>query len=256
MSQNRQTLSDAELLRYSRQIMLPEIDTMGQLQLASARVLIVGLGGLGSPLAIYLCCAGVGTLVLADCDQVDLSNLQRQILHGEADIGCAKTSSATRHLAALNSTTRITVVTRSLEDDAFLLEQVRGVDIVADASDSFRTRFAINAACFATTTPLVSAAAIRFEGQISVFDPRIPHSPCYRCLYDESGGVDERCTSNGVLAPLLGILGSMQASEVIKLRMGIGTPLLGRLLCIDALHMRFQEVKLEQDPVCPVCASR
>lgn len=256
MNDTASSLDDAALLRYSRQIMLPEIDIAGQEKLAAARVLVVGLGGLGSPLSIYLGCAGVGTLALADFDQVELANLQRQILHDECFLGMRKTESARERLRALNANTRIILVDGNMtEQGERLREQVQKADVVADASDNFRTRFALNAVCMENATPLVSGAAIRFEGQISVFDPRQPDGPCYRCLYDEDSSVDASCTANGVLAPLLGIIGSMQACEVLKLLMGIGAPLRGRLLLLDILHAQVQEARLEKDPQCPVCSS-
>ena len=247
-------MDDRQLLRYSRQIMLPEIDAHGQQKLAETRVLILGLGGLGSPLSLYLAAAGVGHLVLVDRDEVELSNLQRQILYSDPDVGARKTESAKRRLAELNPDIRLTTIDRSLEPDE-LAEQVAQADAAADASDNFRTRFALNDACVAASTPLVSAAAIRFEGQISVFDLRDKDSPCYRCLYSDDAVVEETCSHNGVVAPLLGIMGSLQANETLKLLLGIGTALQGRLLLLDALHMQFHEAKLSRDPACR-CADR
>ena len=246
-------MEDEQLLRYSRQIMLPEIDMDGQLRLAKSQVLIIGLGGLGSPLSIYLTTAGVGTLVLVDYDVVAISNLQRQILYREADIGKSKVQIAKQHLQALNTNTRLLTIERALEKEE-LDEQVAAADVVADASDNFATRFAVNASCVRMRTPLVSAAAIRFEGQISVFDPAAADSPCYRCLYDEDSHTDESCTANGVAAPLLGVLGSLQAMEVMKIVTGKGTTLRGKLLLVDLFHADMQFAELLRDPACPVCA--
>jgi adenylyltransferase/sulfurtransferase len=248
-------VDDEQLLRYSRQIMLPEIDAQGQLQLAGSTVLIVGLGGLGSAASIYLTAAGVGRLVLVDFDKVDLSNLQRQILHQTSDIGRLKTASAREHLSAINPHVELSVIDHALEGNE-LLEQVRDADVVVDASDNFRTRFMINQACVSAGTPLVSAAAIRFEAQVSVFDSTGENSPCYRCLYGEDATVEETCTANGVMAPLLGIIGSIQAAEVMKLIMGIGETLTGKLLLVDVLRMEWHVAKLRKDPDCPVCGDR
>ena len=245
-------LSDKELLRYSRQMMLPEIDAGGQQKLANARVLIIGLGGLGSSASMYLAAGGVGHLVLVDFDKVDLSNLQRQIVHSTADIGRLKVDSARETLTALNPEITITAIDYGLEEQE-LREETSAANVVIDASDNFNTRFAINNACVKTKTPLVSAAAIRFEAQISVFNPASPDSPCYRCLYGKDAEVDQTCTANGVIAPLLGIMGSMQALEAMKLIMGIGNTLAGRLLLFDALTMEWHSAKLTRDPACPVC---
>ncbi len=245
-------MNDDQLLRYSRQIMLPEIDAAGQQRLAEARVLVVGLGGLGSAASIYLAAGGVGHLTLADFDRVDLSNLQRQILHGTADIGRPKTESARDHLQALNPEVQLTLLDTPMNEDN-LAAQVAQCDVVVDASDNFRTRFAINAACVRARKPLVSAAAIRFEAQISVFDARDPASPCYRGLYGAGAEVEETCTANGVIAPLLGIAGSVQALEAMKIIMGIGKTLSGRLLLLDVLSMEWHSAKLPKDPGCPVC---
>ena len=245
-------MKDEELLRYSRQIMLPEIDAAGQLRLAGSTVLIIGLGGLGSAAAIYLAAGGIGHLLLADFDKVDLSNLQRQILHNTADIGRSKTESARAHLSALNPGVRLTLIDHVMEEQE-LLERAREADVVVDATDNFRSRFAINRACVQAVTPLVSAAAIRFEAQLSVFHPGDPESPCYRCLYSEDSVAEETCTANGVLAPLLGVIGSLQAAETMKLIMGIGKPLIGELLLLDILNMEWHRARLPRDPHCPVC---
>ena len=246
-------LSDNELLRYSRQMMLPEIDAVGQHKLANARVLIIGIGGLGSSASMYLAAGGVGHLVLVDYDKVDLSNLQRQIIHTTADIGRLKVNSAQESLTALNPEVTITTIGHALEVDE-LEKETSLATVVVDASDNFNTRFAINSACVKTKTPLVSAAAIRFEAQVSVFNPASADSPCYRCLYGKDAQVDQTCTANGVIAPLLGIIGSMQACETMKLIMGIGNTLQGRLLLFDALTMEWHSARLPRDPECPVCS--
>lgn len=245
-------VNDEQLLRYSRQIMLPDVDIEGQEKLLAARVLIIGLGGLGSPVAMYLAAAGVGELVLADFDSVDLTNLQRQIAHTDARIGINKAVSAAQSLHELNPHLAIRCIEKMLDAEN-LSAQVQQADVVVDCTDNFQTRFAINAACVAARVPLVSGAAIRLEGQVAVFDARDKGSPCYRCLYEE-GNDDVTCAANGVLAPLVGIIGSMQALETIKLICGFGTALTGRLLLLDARHMQWREMKLPKDPQCPVCS--
>ncbi len=245
-------MNDEQLLRYSRQMMLPEIDAAGQQRLANASVLIIGLGGLGSSSSIYLASGGVGHLTLVDFDKVDLSNLQRQIVHTAADIGRLKVESAREHLLALNPDTNITTINHKLECE-LLEKEVINANVVIDASDNFETRFAINEACVKTQTPLVSAAAIRFEAQVSVFNPKNDKSPCYRCLYGADAAVDQTCTANGVISPLLGIIGSIQACEAMKLIMDIGETLIGRLLLLDAMTMEWHTAILPKDPHCPVC---
>ncbi|MGI9229370.1 MAG: HesA/MoeB/ThiF family protein [Gammaproteobacteria bacterium] len=247
-------MKDEQLLRYSRQMMLPEIDAEGQLKLADANVLIIGAGGLGSAAAIYLASAGVGRIVLADFDKVDLSNLQRQILHTEQDIGRLKVDSAREHLLALNSELQLTTVDHALEEEE-LNTHVAAAAVVVDGSDNFATRFDVNHACVKNRTPLVSAAVIRFEAQLTVFNPRNPASPCYRCLYPDTAGVEETCTANGVIAPLPGIMGSMQALETMKIIMDTGTTLEGKLLLFDAKNMDWQIAGLPRDPDCPVCGT-
>lgn len=247
-------MKDEELIRYSRQIMLPEIDAGGQIKLANARVIIFGLGGLGSSASIYLAAAGVGHLVLVDFDKVDMSNLQRQILHSSNDIGRYKTESAKDHLLSLNPNVKLTLIDRKLEDSE-LYEQVKKVDVVIDATDNFTSRFMINKACVQAKKPLVSGAAIRFEAQVSVFDPREKTSPCYRCLYGEQDITDETCTANGVISPLLGIVGSIQAIETMKLIMEIGQTLICRLILFDAMSMEWHQARLAKDPECPVCSN-
>ncbi|MDJ0740408.1 MAG: molybdopterin-synthase adenylyltransferase MoeB [Gammaproteobacteria bacterium] len=246
-------MDDAALLRYSRQIMLPQLGIEGQQRLRAAHVLIVGLGGLGSPAAMYLGAAGIGTLTLVDDDAVDLSNLQRQIAHTTARIGTPKTHSAAQTLRALNPDTRVQTIDARLHGAA-LQRAVDGADAVVDCSDNFATRFALNAACRARRTPLVSGAAIRWDGQVGVFTGR-PGDPCYRCLYPDDGDEDLRCSDNGVIAPLVGIIGAMQALEAIKLVAGVGETLGGRLLVLDALRMQWRELRLRADPACPVCAA-
>lgn len=246
-------MDDQSLLRYSRQILLPEMGVEGQQRLRDARVLLIGLGGLGSPAAMYLAAAGVGTLVLCDDDEVDLSNLQRQVVHRTDRIGEAKTQSAAKTLRALNPDTEIVTHEQRLDATA-LRRAVDNVDLVLDCSDNFATRFALNQACHAAQTPLISGAAIRWDGQIAVFDQQAG-SPCYRCLYSEDGEEELRCSENGVIAPLVGIIGSMQALESIKLLCGIGQILSGRLLVLDGLRMQWRELRLRKDPGCPVCAT-
>jgi len=245
-------MDDAQLLRYSRQILLPEVGIEGQERLHNAKILIIGLGGLGSPAAMYLAAAGVGHLILSDFDVVDLSNLQRQIVHHTDDIGKPKVESARETLLALNPLIQITPLYQQL-DDAALLEQVDKVDIVLDCTDNLPTRFAINQACVKTQTPLVSGAAIRMEGQISVFRSDKPESPCYRCLYPSDEALVETCTQTGILAPVVGIIGSLQALEAMKVIMDVGETLTGWLLFIDTLHNEFQRIKLVKNPKCPVC---
>ena len=245
-------MTDDDLLRYSRQILLPQFGIEGQERLRESSVLVVGLGGLGSPVALYLAAAGVGRLLLADFDRVDLSNLQRQILHTTDRIGLTKTESARRALQAIAPNVELIPVEVPLTSET-LPELVGDVDLVVDGCDNFATRFAVNAACRAACVPLVSGAAIRLEGQVTAFSGQ-PGDPCYRCLYPDEGAIDETCTANGVLAPLVGIIGSIQAAEAIKILTGLGTPLFGRLLLLDAARMEWREVRLRPDPACPVCA--
>lgn len=246
-------MDDDALLRYSRQILLPELSVEGQQHLLTARVLIIGLGGLGSPAAMYLGAAGIGTLELVDDDEIDLSNLQRQIIHTGERIGQPKVESAAITLRSLNPDTELLVRHQRLTGEA-LTAAVAAADVVLDCSDNFDTRFAVNAACRNSQTPLVSGAAIRWDAQISVFSGK-PGDPCYRCLYSEDGEQDLRCSENGVIAPLVGIIGAMQALEAIKIIAGIGDTLAGRLLVLDALHLQWRELRLRRDPNCPVCGS-
>ncbi len=246
-------MNDNQLLRYSRHILLPEVDIEGQERLLGAKVLIVGLGGLGAPVAMYLAASGVGELWLADHDEVDLSNLQRQIVHTTERIGEPKVVSAAAALQALNPDTRLVPIEEKLSGDA-LVSRVHDVDLVVDATDNFGVRYAINQACVATRTPLVSGAAIRLEGQVTVFDPRRDDSPCYRCLYDVNEEEQLNCATSGVLAPLVGVIGSMQALEAVKLLAGVGSSLAGKLLLFDATTSEWRELKLPRDPDCPVCS--
>jgi adenylyltransferase/sulfurtransferase len=249
-------MDDQQLLRYSRQIMLPEVDVDGQDKLLAARVLIIGLGGLGSPVALYLAAAGVGRLVLSDFDEVDLSNLQRQVIHRQADIGRPKVESARDNIVALNPEVEVIALNQRLEGDE-LLQQVAQADVVVDCCDNFATRFAINSACVQQRTPLVSGAAIRLEGQVSVFDSRDPDSPCYRCLFPDGGDdAAQTCANSGVIAPLVGMIGSTQALETLKLLTGFGTSLVGRLLLLDAKHLQWRSLNLGRDPDCPECGSK
>ncbi|MEN2507316.1 molybdopterin-synthase adenylyltransferase MoeB [Stutzerimonas stutzeri] len=247
-------LSDDELLRYSRQILLKQVDIEGQLKLKQSRVLIVGLGGLGSPVALYLAAAGVGELHLADFDTLDLTNLQRQVLHDTASVGASKVDSAIARLSTLNPSIAL-VPHRSAMDAGTLAGAVAAVDLVLDCTDNFAVREAVNAACVAAKVPLVSGAAIRLEGQLSVFDPRVPTSPCYHCLYGHGSEAELTCSEAGVLGPLVGMVGSLQALEALKLLAGFGQPLIGRLLLVDALSSRFRELKVKRDPGCAVCGS-
>ncbi len=245
-------MDDQQLLRYSRQIMLPQIGIEGQQQLARTKMLIIGLGGLGSPVAMYLAAAGVGELTLVDDDIVDLSNLQRQIIHSSDDIGRAKVDSARQSLQAINPECHIISIKQRLDRQA-LIEQAERVDVVIDACDNFETRFMINQACVQTRTPLVSGAAIRLEGQVAVFRNDLDNSPCYHCLYKNEGELDQSCSTNGVLAPVVGIIGSIQALEALKIITGFGEDLNGRLLLLDADTMEWRSIKLKKDPACPVC---
>jgi len=248
-------VNDEQLLRYSRQIMLPDFDIAGQENLLSSKVLIVGLGGLGSPVALYLAAAGVGELWLADHDVVDLSNLQRQIAHNENSIGRTKVASATDAVRALNSQIKLHTIEQKLQGD-LLDDSVAAVDLVVDCSDNFRTRFSLNAACWRRKKPLVSGAAIRSEGQLLVIDPRRADSPCYRCLYDDAVQDEQlSCAQNGVLAPLVGVIGTLQALEAVKLLANYGTPAVGKLSIFDAKTLEWRSLILPRASHCPVCAA-
>lgn len=247
-------MNDQQLLRYSRQIMLPQVDIAGQQKLLAAKVLIVGAGGLGSPTAMYLAAAGIGQITIYDDDQVDLSNLQRQIAHGDADIGLDKVISTLNTLKKINPEVNVLAHKARLRDE-LLSEEVAAADVVLDCSDNFGTRFAINRACVERRTPLVSGAAIRFEGQISVFTPGTNDSPCYNCLYQSDGEELQNCARNGVIAPITGIVGSIQALEAMKIIMNIGENLTGRLLLLDGLSMEWQTLRLKKNPACPTCGA-
>ncbi|MEM8769565.1 MAG: molybdopterin-synthase adenylyltransferase MoeB [Pseudomonadota bacterium] len=245
-------LSDEQLLRYSRQIMLPDVDVAGQEALLDATVLVVGLGGLGSPVALYLAAAGVGKLILTDDDAVDLSNLQRQVVHGQADIGASKVASAAATLRAINPEVQLELIPERLTGMT-LDAAVRRATVVVDATDNFATRFELNAACVAARVPMVSGAAIRWEGQVAVFDPRQADSPCYRCLYAEGDDGALNCSESGVIAPLVGVIGTCQALETIKVITGVGETLTGLVLYFDGKRMEWRRLRLPKDPNCPVC---
>ncbi len=247
-------MNDAQLLRYSRHILLDEIGIEGQERLLAAHVLIVGAGGLGSPAALYLAAAGIGELSLADGDKVDLTNLQRQILHRDCDVGIAKAASGARAMAALNPEIRVNALNQRLTGES-LENAIARATVVLDCCDNFSTRHAVNRYCVKHKVPLVSGAAIRCDGQLSVFDARSPRSPCYQCLFPASDGFEEtQCATLGVLSPLTGMVGSLQAAEAIKLICGFGEPMIGRLLMIDAREMSFQTVRFARDPKCTVCS--
>ena len=246
-------MDDQQLLRYSRHILLEEIGVTGQERLLASHALVVGAGGLGCPAALYLGSAGVGTITLCDADEVDLTNLQRQILHDTASVGLPKVESARRRLAAVNPGVRVETVAARV-GPAELGALVAQADVVLDCSDNFATRHAVNRACVAARRPLVSGAAIRFDAQVSVFDRRRDDSPCYHCLFGEGEDVEEvRCATMGVFAPLTGVVGSLQAAEALKLLVGAGESLCGRLLIVDALAGAMREVRFARDPACSVC---
>lgn len=248
-------MTDDELLRYSRHILLDDIGVEGQEKLRAAHALVIGAGGLGSPVALYLGSAGLGRLTLVDPDQVDLTNLQRQVAHGHARIGQDKAPSAAQAIRAIDPGARVEpIVARA--DDALLDQLVPQADVVLDCTDNFATRHAINRACVRHRRPLVSGAAIGFDGQICVYDSRVPGQPCYACVFPPGDVFEEtRCATMGVFAPVVGIVGCVQAAEALKLVIGIGQPLAGRLLMLDARTMSWDEVRLAAQPACPVCGS-
>ncbi len=248
-------MDDRQLLRYSRHLLLDDIGIEGQQRLLDSHALIVGAGGLGSPVALYLASAGVGQITLVDDDTVDLTNLQRQIMHTEARVGQPKVASAEAAIGALNPGVRVRRVAQRA-DEAQLTELAAAADIVLDCTDNFSTRQALNRACVATGRPLVSGAAIGFDGQISVYDPRRAASPCYACVFPPTQAVEEaRCATMGVFAPLVGIIGTLQASEALKLLCGIGEPLVGRLLMLDARRTEWTELRVPRQADCPVCSA-
>jgi adenylyltransferase/sulfurtransferase len=249
-------MDDAQLLRYSRHILLAELGPDAQDRFAGAHALVVGMGGLGAPAAQFVAAAGVGTITICDADHVDLTNLQRQILYATSDIGAHKVDAAARRLNAVNPEVRIERIAARV-GAAELAPLVAAADVVLDCCDNFATRHAVNAACVAIGKPLVSGAALRFDGQVAVFDPRDARSPCYHCLFGEGEELEEtRCATMGVFAPLVGIVGATQAAEALKLVAGVGTSLAGRLLLLDALAMQWRELVVPRDPSCPVCAQR
>ena len=245
-------MNDEQLMRYARHIMLPDIDIEGQEKLLASRVLVIGLGGLGSPVALYLAASGVGELVLADFDTVDLSNLQRQIVHNTADIGDPKPESAKRRLQAINPDIRVRTLTSRMTLEQ-LEQEVMVADLVVDCTDNFEVRFAINDACLRQQTNLVSGAAVRMEGQLLVVDASDPDKPCYRCLYREASDEQLNCAETGIAAPVVGVVGTLQALEALKLIVGVGEPLAGYLLTFDARHMDWRKLKLSQRPDCESC---
>jgi adenylyltransferase/sulfurtransferase len=245
-------LNDEQLLQYSRQIMLPDFGIEGQQALLGSHVAIIGIGGLGSPASMYLAAAGIGKLTLVDFDTVDRSNLQRQVVHSTEQLGINKTLSAKQNLLRLNPDTTIDCIESRL-DFTKLVSLFERCDCVIDACDNFDSRFMINRACVATHTPLVSAAAIQYEGHISVFDSRDPDSACYACLYAEQGEDNTNCSENGVLGPVVGIIGCFQALETIKLLCNIGEPAINRLHIFDARNLQWRTMKLKKDYNCPVC---
>ena len=246
-------MDDNQLMRYKRHLMLPQLDIEGQQRLLDASALVVGTGGLGSPVLMYLAAAGVGKLHLYDDDKVEISNLQRQILFDSSVLGKSKAETAAARLRAVNPDCEVVAVASRLEGE-LLNDAVAQVDLVIDCSDNFDTRFTVNRACVQQQKTLVSGAVIRMEGQVSVFSGHLPDKPCYQCLYQPDAYNDETCTSSGVLGPAVGIIGSILATEAVKLLSGIGDPLEGRLLLLDALAMRFNELKLKKDPGCSVCS--
>lgn len=245
------SVNEAQRIRYSRQILLSGLGEAGQERLLAAQALVVGIGGLGSVVAMYLAAAGVGHLVLSDYDHVDLSNLQRQIAHRNIDLGRLKVDSARDTLLSLNPEIEVSVIPRVMDEEE-LEEGMQHCDIVIDACDNFETRFAINRACHRMGIPVVSGAAIGFEGQVAVF-PHKGDNPCYHCLYRDDNLPNQSCSRQGVLAPVVGIVGAIQATETLKLLTGMGAPLIGRLLLLDASTMEWRTLRLRRDPACPVC---
>ena len=248
-------MNDNQLLRYSRHILMPQIGYEGQEALVNSHALIIGAGGLGSPVAMYLAASGVGTLTICDFDMVDLTNLQRQIVHTTPSVGTNKAISAQQTLFEINPTVVVNTVTVKSTQAEFK-QLVAQANVVIDCSDNFATRYLLNALCVQLKKPLISGAAIGFEGQVTVFDMRSDTSPCYHCLFpDEGDNSETRCTENGVFAPLVGMIGTTQAAEALKILMGIGTSLQGRLLLLDVADMQWRTITLKKDAHCVVCAS-
>ncbi len=246
-------MNDDQLLRYSRHILLPEIGIECQERLLAAHALVIGAGGLGSPVVLYHATPGVGRITICDGDAVDLTNLQRQIVHRTESIGRAKVDSARATLRSINPQVEVTAVHERVSGER-LLELAAGADVVLDGSDNFETRHAVNRACVELRKPLVSGAAVRFDGQVAVFDLRQADAPCYACLFPDTEDTEEvRCAVMGVFAPITGIIGTLQAAEALKLLVGIGEPLSARLLLVDALAMQLRTIKFAKDPACPVC---
>ncbi len=245
-------MKDNDLLRYSRHIFLPEMDMEGQQKLLDSRILIVGLGGLGSPVLQYLAASGIGCLLLVDHDVVELSNVQRQICHGSDDVGKTKVQSAIEEITRINPTIHIEGFEQNSDAD-FLNEQLPTIDLVVDCSDNFDIRYLINDACIEHKTPWVSGAAVALQGQVICFDPRLTDQPCYRCLYPQAGDEQRNCSTSGILAPVVGVIGTLQALEAIKIITGIGKPILGRLQTFDALEGQWRSWGLNKDAACLSC---
>jgi molybdopterin/thiamine biosynthesis adenylyltransferase len=247
-------MNDNQLLRYSRHILLPQVSYEGQEKLVESHALIIGAGGLGAPVAMYLAASGVGKLTICDFDQVDLTNLQRQIIHNTQSVGVNKALSAQHTIAQLNPEVQVEAILEKSSEDA-LSRLVVATDVVIDCSDNFATRYALNRLCVKHKKPLVSGAAIGFEGQVTVFDMRDTDSPCYHCLYPDMGDEEAlRCAENGVFSPLVGMIGTTQAAEALKVLMQVGQTLKGRLLLLDALAMEWRSIRLNKDSKCPVCS--
>ena len=248
-------MNDDQLLRYSRHILLPQIGIKGQETLIQSHVLVVGAGGLGSPAVLYLAASGVGKLTICDSDKVDLTNLQRQIAHSTDRIGIPKSDSAKKTLAGINPEVNVIALNERM-DERRLLQLIRDADVVVDASDNFPTRYIINRVCTLYKKPLVSGAVVRFDGQVAVFDLRHAHSPCYHCLFPADGeDQDMRCAVMGVFAPLVGVIGCVQAAETLKILLDIGQTLNARLLLLDGLSMEWRSIRLNKDPSCKVCGT-
>jgi len=246
-------MNDEQLLRYSRHILLDQIGIEGQQRLLASHALVIGAGGLGSPAAMYLASAGVGHITIVDDDEVDLTNLQRQIAHTTERVGQSKALSARTTMAQINPDIRITALAERV-DDARLAQLVAAADVVLDCTDNFATRHAVNRACVAQRKPLVSGAAIRFDGQVSVFDPRGGEQPCYSCLFPQDQQFEDvACAAMGVFAPLVGVVGAMQAAEALKLLLHVGQSLAGRLLMLDGLYMEWTSIAVARNEHCPVC---